>query len=234
MMTRIYLVIFLCCCCVLKGEISHFDRLALLKQKGFNPTVIYDIGAFKGEWSTTIQTIFPSAHFFLFEANKAHTRNLQLTGFPYFIALLGDKKDLVTFYSIDFTGDSIFRESTVWYKEGQCIEKKLPMTTLSALVQENHLPLPDLIKMDVQGAEKLIIQGGIDIISHAEAIILETKILEYNTHAPFLYDIMILMHELGYRASDILELHYLPAGELNEVDFLFLKNDSKFIKKDFQ
>ena len=143
----------------------------------------------------------------------------------------GPKNQPVTFFARDKTGDSIFREQTKFYSDSVCEKRELQMVKLTDIVKHHALPLPDLIKLDVQGAEKLIIQGGIDIVSHAEAIILECKILEYNKGAPFFYEVMTLMEGLGYTLSDLLECHYLPSGELNEIDCLFIKKDSKLIKR---
>ena len=39
------------------------------------------------------------------------------------------------------------------------------------------------------------------------------------------------MNEMGYSLQDVLECHYLPSGELNEIDLLFIKKESKLIKK---
>ena len=49
------------------------------------------------------------------------------------------------------------------------------MTTLAAIVEKQDLPLPDCIKMDVQGAEKLIIEGGRQMMENAEVIIWKQK-----------------------------------------------------------
>ncbi|MBA3815269.1 MAG: FkbM family methyltransferase [Parachlamydiaceae bacterium] len=210
---------------------THPARLELLKKKGFNPQVIYDIGAFRGMWSLEMQPVFPKANFFLFEANDNNESYLKRLSFPFFIAALGDREDKATFYSNNSTGDSLLKEQTQYYCEGRCVAKQVQMTTLEKIVLDNKLPLPDLIKMDVQGAEKLIIKGSPDIVKHAEVIILETKILEYNKDAPLIYEIITLMNTLGYRMIDILELHYLRSQELNEVDILFIKENSPLIKK---
>ncbi|MFI5343024.1 MAG: FkbM family methyltransferase [Chlamydiales bacterium] len=208
----------------------HFDRLGFLKSKGFDPKVVYDIGAFKGYWSKSISEVFPNGKFFLFEANSAHKLSLASQPFPFYIAVLGDSNKLVSFFSNDSTGDSVFQEQTRFYVNGNQTEQKLQMTTLKDLVQKEKIPLPDLIKIDVQGAEKLIVEGSPEIISHAEVVILETKILEYNKNAPFIIEMMSLMNSLGYRMMDILELHYLPSGELNEIDVLYIKKNSPLIK----
>lgn len=210
---------------------SHTERLRVLKKKGFQPQVVYDIGAHQGEWTVEIQRIFNDAQFFLFEANEYNKPYLQRSGFPFFIELLGDRQELVPFYIINNTGDSVFREQTNHYKDGSCSENLVQMTTLDAVVQKNGLPWPNLVKMDVQGAEKLIIQGGSSIICNAEVVILEAGILEYNKDAPLIFEMMELMYKLGYCVLDMLELHYLPTQELFEVDILFVKKDSLLIRR---
>lgn len=208
----------------------HTERLKILKSKGFCPRVVYDIGAYRGSWTNEIHKVFNEAQFYLFEANEIHQSQLEKLPFPFFINVLSDRKESAIFYSNNSTGDSLLREQTKFYDDRNCEKKIVNTTTLEALVLEHDLPLPDLIKMDVQGAEKLIIQGSPSIICHAKVIVLEIKILEYNKNAPLLYDMITLMHELGYRALDILEWHYLPTQELNEIDILFVKNDSSLIK----
>jgi FkbM family methyltransferase len=212
-------------------EDFHFDRLSFLKEKGFEPNVIYDIGAYQGLWSAKIKELFPKSQFFLFEANENNAFFLKSQPFPYFFALLGDKDKTVSFYSNNSTGDSVFCEQTVYYQKATCQKKKLQMTTLASVVQKNNLALPDLVKMDVQGAERLIIKGSAHIIAHAEVVILETKILEYNKKAPLVHKLIALMATLGFLMLDILECHYLPTGELNEMDVLFARNDSPLIKR---
>lgn len=206
-------------------------RLKLLQSKGFNPKVVYDIGAWHGEWSDVIKHVFSQSDFILFEANSRYEPFLKLQEFPYFIGILGNEEKNVVFYTNDSTGDSVFREQTMQYEQGCCAEKQMTMTTLTAVVKKHNLPLPDLIKMDVQGAEALIIQGGLEVVSHAEVIILETQILEYNQGAPLIYEVMSLMDRLGYLCLDVVETHYLPTGELNELDILFVKKESQLIKR---
>jgi FkbM family methyltransferase len=208
----------------------HAERLSFWRDKGFSPKVIYDVGAYRGFWSRELKQVFPSANFFLFEANGNNSSYLKETGFPFFIALLGDKEGEALFYSNDLTGDSIFCEQTKFYDKANCTARKLPITTLANVANSHALPLPDLVKFDVQGAEKLIIEGSRDLLQHAELLILETKVLEYNKGAPLAYEIISLIDSLGYTLLDVLECHYLPTGELNEIDFLFVKKGSKLIK----
>lgn len=214
-----------------KIELSHASRLNVLKDQGFQPKVIYDIGAHRGSWSCEVEQVFKEARFYLFEANESQKPYLAKLSHPFYIAVLGDRNDVVTFFCNNSTGDSLLKEKTRYYDEGRCVEKKVTMTTLKDIISKNELPLPNLIKMDVQGAEKMIIQGSPEVVKHADVVILETKILEYNENAPLMLEIVTMMHQLGFRAIDILEMHYLPTRELNEIDLLFVKEDSPLIKR---
>lgn len=209
----------------------HSARLSFLKSKGFEPKVIYDIGAYDGSWTREIKGVFPRAQFFLFEANEKHRSSLEGTFCPFFLVLLGDQDKTVTFYSNGSTGDSVFIEQTKFYQGNHYQKKTMPMTTLAKVVEQNHLPLPDFIKIDVQGAEQLILRGSSEVIKNAEAIVMETKVLEYNKGAPFAHETISLMNELGYSFQDVFECHYLPTGELSEIDLLFLKKDSTLIRR---
>lgn len=209
---------------------QHAERLHLLQQKGFEPRVIYDIGAFRGEWSKEMYRLFPKSEFFLFEANKNNEPYLKKQPFPYFIELLGNEHKTAIFYSRDWTGDSVYKENTRFYDDRSTRRIELQMTPLTSVVEGNGIPLPDLVKIDAQGAENIIVQGGEPTVRHAEVIILETKILEYNEKSPLIYETLDLMHSLGYQMSDIIEHHYLPSQELNEIDILFIRNESKLIR----
>ena len=47
-----------------------FDHIKLLIQnKGYVPSVILDIGANKGDWTTSMKEIYPESTYYLFEAN---------------------------------------------------------------------------------------------------------------------------------------------------------------------
>ena len=193
---------------------SLTDRLEVLKNKGFFPRVIYDIGAYKGEWTMDVKKIFKSAEFILFEANEQHEFDLKKLGVPYFIKTLGNREDMVMFH----------------YQQGLCNEQMVKMSTLDNVVHTYNLPLPDFVKMDVQGAEKMIIEGGVAIIRNAEVIILEVGILQYNHGAPLIAEMINFMELLGYCVNDFVEFHYLPTRELIQVDILFIKNNSPLIR----
>lgn len=137
-------------------------------------STIYDIGAHKGRWSKAHSKWLPNSTFVMFEANIEHEKKLKSRGFRYFIGVLTSHGGSVRFYKKAATGDSIFRENTTHYIEADYVE--MPSRRLSELVKEHNLKMPDFIKIDVQGAEIEVMNGGLEVIQHAKAILLECPV----------------------------------------------------------
>ena len=63
----------------------NYNLLNLI-EKGLKIEVIYDIGAFRGEWSNLLnKTSLKNKKFFLFEANEENKEYLKKLNFKYFI-----------------------------------------------------------------------------------------------------------------------------------------------------
>jgi len=207
-------------------------RLKHLMSKGFTPDIIYDVGAYKGSWTTTMKEIFPKATYYLFEANPENKSHLEK--FDHFIVLLGSEDfKSKTFYSLlkGCTGDSVYKEQTSHYKEAK--ETEMKTLRLDTVIKTYHLKRPNFLKIDVQGSELDVLKGiNSEFLNQCEFIMLETKVLEFNKGSPDLLEILLCMQRLGYQLYDIMELHYID-NELGEVDLLFCKINSKYLLKKF-
>ena len=202
--------------------------LTMIKNCGFNPINILDIGANEGTWSTTIKKIFPSAQFFMIEANKEHYADLVKTRFPFEIALVGNDHRQVTFYKVRkfwTTGNSIYKENSQHYENAQ--EYLMNMTTVDRIVKRRKLKPFDLIKFDVQGAELEALQGSHQTIGAADAVITEASIMNYNQGSPSFFDVHSFMESHGFALFDLFdESRQSPSGILNQVDVVWVKKTS--------
>lgn len=70
--------------------------------------------------------------------------------------------------------------------------------SLEAVGRLNNLPKPDLIKMDIQGAELDVLKGAADYLVEAEHIILGLQRVEYNKGAPLRETVLEYMDKIGY------------------------------------
>lgn len=205
----------------------HDISLARLKEIGFKPRVIYDVGAHRGNWSREASRIYTSAEFILFEANSDQTAYLQEMGFRYFISALGpDDLPCKPFYLQKegaSMGASFYVENTPFYRDQNLLVGSIPAYRLDTLVRENALPLPDLIKLDVQGAEIDVLSGATNCLDHCGALITECSLVTYNQGAPLFADVVSWVTSHGFFCIDVCEIHRWKYDCIFQMDLLFVR-----------
>jgi FkbM family methyltransferase len=213
---------------------TMFKRLEIVKNyHKFQPNVIYDIGAHKGVWTQNCKTVFPDATYYQFEANADQLEHLHDNPI---ICLLGneDEKSVVYYKDkkLSATGNSIFREKTAFFDDDVCEKETRTMKRLDSVIQEKSLPFPDFIKLDVQGAELLVLEGAPACMLSADVIMMEVSVASLNEGSPLIHDALNFMANNGFVMFDIAEESWV-AHTLVQLDLLFCKKDSRFHVKDF-
>ena len=197
---------------------EHIEYLYLLKQQGFEPKVIYDIGACVGAWTKMVLGFWPNARVILFEANGEMEFLYREMGKEYSMGLLG-KEDggLVKYYQNDFqpTGNSYYREIGCehgdYHPENQYLWK--PVSTLDTIRKQRGFPLPDFVKMDVQGAEWDIFLGARETFREVGHLVMELQHKEYNQGALKNTEILPKMLEHGWQCIAPLFCNNGPDGD---------------------
>ena len=190
---------------------THVDYLAKLAATGFAPQVIYDIGACVLHWTNAASQIWPNAKFYLFEAMNSCEFLYKESKHEYHMGLLSnqDGKEL-DFYQNDENpgGNSYYIENSkinpqasIYFNESN--RRKLISRSLDSVVTEKHFPAPDLLKMDVQGAELDILMGATELLKLVNHVILELQVVEYNTGAPLKDTVIAYMTEQGFDCHGI-------------------------------
>lgn len=195
-----------------------------LKHLGFNPKRILDIGAHKGEWTLLTKEHFPSSDFFMIDATPyIELINLNI---PYFIGVLYSEITLIDWYEIIGTGDSIFKENTVYYNDISPVKRQT--TTLDIIFPGQTF---EMIKIDCQGAEIPILKGGSNLIKNTEVVLLEIPFAgEYNKNVPNFAQHIQFMDSIGFTVFDIPEFHYIN-GFLLQIDIVFIRKGSNMLEK---
>ena len=183
------------------------------------PKDILDIGAYHGMWTVQVKSIFPNSNYTLIEAinyNELNKFNND-SKVTYMIKLLADTEKQVDWYQKCNTGDSIFRENTKHFENCKIIKKNT--STLDNLFSDKKF---DLIKIDVQGAEILVLKGGNNLIKNTSFIILELPFMgEYNKSVPNFLEHIKYMDSIGFIPYDIVELHK-NENILIQIDIIFI------------
>jgi len=184
---------------------NHVKYLLKLKKSGFEPKVIYDIGSCVLHWTNIAKKLWPNAKIILFDAFQP--AEFLYSGYDYHIGVLSNvDNNIVRFYQNDFHpgGNSYYREIGCkfgdFFPEDKYIEMKT--MTLDTIVKERGFPLPDFVKIDVQGAEIDIINGGINTINNASRLIVELQSVEYNKGALLANQSLGIIENLGWKCTD--------------------------------
>jgi len=199
-------------------------RLIQLKSTGVNLDLALDIGAYRGEFTNIIKSVWPKITVKQFEADERQKDYLLDTAE---IVLLGDRDQQVDFYTIpdtgwgSTTGSSIYRENTDFYNNAR--KQSRLMTTLDSVVDHSLDWHNSLIKIDTQGSELLILDGASELLSQRPRfILLECSIQEYNEGAPLINESLDYMLNKGYKLYDIVDTAYSQTGELLQLDIMFM------------
>lgn len=202
---------------------------------------IFDIGANCGWYSLSLARKFPGATVFAFEPiRKTYdilSHNIKQNGLTNIEANqigISNHEGLVEFlYTPHCSGATSLKlagQPVNTYSEIQKISCQI--TTLDTFCKE-RLIVPQIIKCDVEGAELMVIQGGIETISASRPVLLLellrkwAKKFDYHPNA-----VIKLLKDAGYSAytlnSERLTLCDEITDSTQETNFFFLHNDEHF------
>lgn len=174
--------------------IEHINYLKTLN----NPKVVYDIGSSILHWKKSADQTWNKFDYYAFDATPQLKKLYEKSNIKYYLGVLSDTEKEVDFYNNPFnpTGNSYYKEITNFYADVK--PTKVKTQTLDTVVKENNLPLPDLIKIDVQGSEMDILKGAANTIKECKDIIVEAQHVSYNTGAPKIKELFEFLESLGF------------------------------------
>lgn len=204
---------------------SYMNFLIQMKNSGYQLKTVYDIGAFKGEWSASLKKYYHNVEIILFEGNPEYNEILSNSGFQFFnIVLSNPGREYVDFYNGTNSGDSYYKETTKHYDNQRSI--KLQSFTLDSIIKKQDLPWPNFIKIDTQGSELDILLGAELILNYVDLIYIECPIIKYNEGAPNISDYLEFFKSKNFIPVDIFEIHR-SENTLLQIDIMFIRYDTK-------
>jgi FkbM family methyltransferase len=180
-----------------------------MKNDGLEPKVIYDIGACVLHWTNEAKTVWPNSQYVLFEAMDATKFLYEEGNYLHNCGLLSSEDEkVISFYENTEHpgGNSVYKENIVLSPRADELfpeEKKVRKIsmTLDTVVKENNFPMPDLIKMDIQGAELDVLKGAANVLKNCNHVILELQHVDYNFGAPKSEEVIEYMKGLGFSTA---------------------------------
>jgi FkbM family methyltransferase len=210
--------------------IPPYQALKRLKDKGFQPNFVVDVGASTGIWSDAINRIYPQARFILIDPLISRYDKLAR---KYFIdlhdnfeaveALVSHQIGQQTMkVSADLYNSSIYEVKTSQLTETVTVD----VITLDSLAQEKAITGRGLLKLDVQFAEHLVIEGAKQFLSQVDVCIIELSLWKYQEETKTLTEMLEVMTQLGFRYYDEVGEWRLPSdGTLFQKDILFVRKN---------
>jgi FkbM family methyltransferase len=168
---------------------------------------VYDIGANVGFFSViAARLVGPAGHVVSFEplANNADriTHNARLNNFAHVdvrLEALGNENGSVGFFSSDVP--TLGRLAKLGAPDESCAEVFVTVRRLDELVEQAGLPLPDLVKMDVEGGEVDVLLGARETLAISRPILLVELHGTNESVASVLEEQGYLIHVLGSLAA---------------------------------
>jgi FkbM family methyltransferase len=201
---------------------EHIDYLWKLKtEENFEPKVIYDIGACVLDWARVASEVWPNAEIIVFDALDEAEFLYSISGYKYSIGLLSDSDGTErkyytstehpagNSYYLEIGTEGVFKPDTY---------KVMKTMKLDTVVKQRKFPLPDLVKMDVQGAELDVFNGGRETISNANYMVAELQHIDYNQGAPKNTQVIAHFNDNDFKLHEPLFCNNGPDG-----DYCFIK-----------
>ncbi|MGB0670281.1 MAG: FkbM family methyltransferase [Rhodospirillales bacterium] len=199
--------------------------LANLARNGLVPATVIDVGAAFGDFARTASRHFPEARLVLVEplADYGPALKSTLADLPrarLVQAAASNQAGPITFHvHEDLVGSSLLGEAEGDAVDGQ--PREVDCIRLDdALVND---PGPYLLKADVQGAERAVLEGAEGLLGDCAAVILETSFVEFFDGGPLAHDLIAWMEGQGFRLHDLFGLAHRPLdGALAQADLVFV------------
>lgn len=198
------------------------DNVALLNYIQTNlqsKFVMLDIGSKTGKWLVPFVAAFPSAEFYTFEAlpeqhARAAHRFRKSPNVKTYNCVLSDKKQTTFFYRD--------KKRMGWsgLKKHQYLEDHDEISVEAVPIDLFGLSA-DIVKIDVEGAELLVLQGAKHTLENCKVIFFECNEVhfkEYNYTAEQLYDFFV---ENNFTITD------LDLVTVSKEEFVFLTADQR-------
>lgn len=214
------------------------ELLNLLKHKkfilGMNINTVIDVGANKGQFISAINAMIPHAKIYAFEPipqcfnrlekNFSNYPNINIT-----CAAIGERCGNIQFYLNDFAESSsilemgeVHKENFPWTKQVSKIE--VDLLTLDSVINSFDLKKKVLLKIDVQGYEKYVLDGANMMLKYVDLIIVETSFQQLYDNQSSFDEIYSKLKLIGFTFIGNIDQLISP------VDSSILQGDALFIK----
>jgi len=218
-------------------ETAFEAQARLLKQSGNEPFTIFDVGAFIGTVALKYRDLFPDSIIFCFEPflESYHQLQVNIANHPNIKAIpkaLGAYNERTKIYANNQASTNSLlasdeRSSEIWGKGLLETQKKadIDMITLDHFITQNNIPQIDVLKLDVQGAEFLVLQGAEKALKAGKINIIYTEIITLPTYEnqKSLGENIQMFLDYGFELFSFYNYDRSSTGQVRQMDAIFVR-----------
>ncbi|MEO1524583.1 MAG: FkbM family methyltransferase [Planctomycetota bacterium] len=184
----------------------------------YEPKTLLDIGANEGQCAAILREVFPKSRILSFEPLSDCFAAVESylaangPGAAYHTAL-GDKNETTTIHRNDFTPSSSMLPMAQLHKEEfpqteSMRPEEVCVQRLDDLAPELEIESPYIIKVDVQGFEGQVIDGGRETFAGAEALVVELSSYSLYEGQSTFESVQEQLESLGFLFRGVIEQAY--------------------------
>lgn len=195
-----------------------------LRDRGYVPDVVFDIGAADGSWTRQALQIWPDSRYVCFEPLTERRAALAalVADQPEHVVLqpfgVGDTDCELSLGVTDFLWDSSFAYSG-------SSARNVAVYKLDSLFVQGLIPRPSFVKIDVQGFERRVIDGGENVLSGTDFVLMECSFFAFCNEMHTLDQTIAFMSEYGFIPYEFVDFLRRPLdGAMGQCDILFVRS----------
>ena len=200
-----------------------------------NINTVLDVGASHGQFATKARTLFPEAMIYSFEPIPSSYKILNKKfkadkNFKAFNIALGTTTGKTEFYQNNHVGSSSFLEISTLHIDAYPYTKnysKINITVdkLDNIIKAEELILNIILKIDVQGYEKKVLEGAEELLKNVQIIYTEVSFNELYNGQPLINEIVDFLKERGFKIIGIENVSQsIKDGTFLQADVFFMNN----------
>lgn len=203
-------------------------ELVALAAKNTPLRTAYDLGANAGTWSILAKTLVPQLTIHAFEPTPVYQQQFErnVAGLPdiqlHKAGAGAENREAIFHLSGHSSSFLSVTEQHLRMFPGEKTtgEITVNMVRLDDYSAQHQLPLPELMKLDVEGYELEVLKGATNCMRHCHYIILEVSFIERHKGQPLFHDVAYFMAEHGFHVHAFAHGMHL-AQPVYSVDVLF-------------
>lgn len=218
------------------ASLSSFRIVQAIHKKYSTIRTIVDVGANQGQFALAAREFYPSSRIISFEpledlCDKYRRNTAKYTNMEVFNIALGSQKGVIDFYKNSHSHASsalpISAEQVAAIPQtSEAILVKVPIDRLDEVLSLEQMKSPVLLKLDVQGYERKVLEGSTGILHKIDYVVLEASFVPMYKGEPLFDEMNDYLKDLGFRVVGPVGYLEGGSGEILQMDFLY-RNVSK-------